>query len=85
MNLTIFGRIYRSHHNYALSLSVLACSSLGVEKTFKEIKGFSLFYLCCQAPAQESLLQGSGKFTILVDASLVRITIHLVCMDHVLD
>ena len=37
------------------------------------------------SPAQETLPCGFIKFTILVDLSLDIITIHLVCMDHVLE
>ena len=43
---------------------------------------FSPYDLYCHAPAQEPLPLGVMKFTVLVDPSLVIITIYLLCMDH---
>ena len=55
------------------------------EKDFlKKYNALSLNDLSGQAPAQAPLTQGVMKFTNLVDPSFIIITIHLVCMDHVM-
>ena len=71
-----FGRPFLGHHNYILNLSMLC---LEIEKKiFKEIMHVHYDLLTCtRTPALEFM-----KFTILVDPSLVIITIRLVCMDH---
>ena len=64
-----FGRPFLGYHNYILSLSVLC---LGVEmKIFKGILHFHYMTYMGKPPPQ-----GFMKFTVLVDPSLVIITIH---------
>ena len=67
-----FGRPFLGHHYYILSLSDIC---IGVEKKiFKEIMHFHhMTYMATVTGL---------KFTILVDPSMVIITIHLVCLNH---
>ena len=46
---------------------------------FYRKNAFPLYYLYGHAQAQEPLPRGSGKLPILVDPSLVIITLYLVC------
>ena len=55
----------------------------GSREDFKRNNDFSVYDLYGHAQAQEPLPRGVMKFIILVDPSLVIITIHLVCMDQV--
>ena len=56
------------------------------EEYFYRNNAFGLYDLNGRTSAQEPLPRGSGggfmKFTILVDPSLVIITIHLVCLNR---
>ena len=80
-NFYNFGRPFVGHHIYILSLSVLC---LGVEKKkFKIYKKMHFIirlrwpHPCTRIPAP-----GVMKYTLMVDPTLVIITIHLGCMDH---
>ena len=78
LHLNNICRPYHGHHNNILSLSVLC---LGVEKISKEIKHFHNMTYIAIPPTRTPAL-GVMKFTLVVDPSLVIITIHLVCMDY---
>ena len=70
-----FRRVFLGHHYYILSLSDLC---LGVEKgIFKNIRIFTMT-LIWPRPSTRTPVPEVMKFTILVDPSLVIITIHLV-------
>ena len=72
-----FGRPFLCHHNYILSLSVLC---LGVEKKIlKEIMHFH-YIIYMNSTQHKNPCPGVMKFTILVDPSLVNITLYIVCL-----
>ena len=73
-----FGRIFLGHHYYTLSLSDL-CHGVE-EKIFKETKPFHYMTFMAITQIKRAPTPGVMKITILVDSSLVIITIHLVCL-----
>ena len=73
-----FGRPFFGHHNCILTLSDVC---LGVETIVKERIHFH--YTSYMAmPEHKNPAQRVMKFAILVDPSLVIITIYLVCLNH---
>ena len=76
-----FGRPFLSHRYFILSLSDIC---MGVEKKiFKEVMHFHyMTSLYGHALAKKKPDPGVMKFTILVDPSLVIITIYLVCLIY---
>ena len=76
-----FVRSFLGHHYSILDLSD-PCPS--VYKKMKRKNAFSLIDLCGYTLTWNST-QRVMKFTTLVDPSLVIITMHLVCLNHVPD
>ena len=77
-----FVRPFLGHHYYILSLSDLCIG--GKKKIFKRNNAFALYDLpgiwphpCARTPASEVI-----KFVILLDPSLVIISIHLFCLKY---
>ena len=74
-----FGRPYLSHKYYILSLSDLC---MGVKmKILKELMQFH-YMTFMPRPSTRTPAPRVMKVTILVDPSMVIITIHLVCLNH---
>ena len=72
-----FGRLFLGIHNYILSLYVL-CLGVG-KKIFKDIMHFH-YMTYMVTPSTITIAPGVMKFTILVDPSLVIITMYLICL-----
>ena len=74
-----FGRPFLDLYHFILSLSDLC---LGVKKKiFKEKMHFH-YMTHMVTPQQKNPCPGVMKFTILIDPSLVTITIHFDCLNH---
>ena len=75
-----FGILFLGFHYFILSLSDL-CLELERKIFFFRNNAFSLCDICPH-PSKETIPRGSWNLQILVDPSLVIITIIIICLNH---